>query len=424
MSGKKRPSSKDNVEPEVTSSHPPEPCTGVTLGLIDALLDQHYPGLRSPVRACLAVCATMSLKGRTKPLTLILEGGSGSGKTAALQMLMPKAEPHLNNYIYRSDKFTPRAFVSHAANVKARDMQKLDLIDRLRDKILLTKELAPIFGGRDEELRDNIAILISVLDGEGFISDSGMRGRRGYDKPILFNWLGATTPLQARVHRMMSQLGTRLLFFAVPTFELTDVQLLDYARNGKPDEAAAICNQAINTFLHEFYQLHPIGCVEPDSVGFPEHLLEELIRWAQLLVKGRAEVLTEKDNGEPEPVSAAQPEGIWRVVDYFKELALGHALLYDRKNVDSCDLVLIGHVAISSIPGHVRPVLTRLREANCVTSGEVEKLCRVTRPTARKRLRELEVLGISSRTSGSTATNQPDSVSLTPEFAWLRKPGP
>jgi len=53
---------------------------------------------------------------------------------------MPKAEPHLNDYIYRSDKFTPRAFVSHAANVKARDMSRLDLIDRLRDKILLTKD--------------------------------------------------------------------------------------------------------------------------------------------------------------------------------------------------------------------------------------------------------------------------------------------
>ena len=105
---------------------------------------------------------------------------------------------------------------------------------------------------------------------------------------------------------MMSQLGTRLLFFEVPTFELTDVQLLDYARDGKPDESAAICNQAVNTFLHEFYQLHPIGCVEPDSVRFPEQLLEELVRWAQLLVKGGAEVLTEKDNGEPEPRELAR----------------------------------------------------------------------------------------------------------------------
>jgi hypothetical protein len=66
--------------------------------------------------------------------------------------------------------------------------------------VLLTKELAPIFGAREDELRDNIATLISVLDGEGFISDSGMRGRRGYEEAIIFNWIGATTPLNARVH--------------------------------------------------------------------------------------------------------------------------------------------------------------------------------------------------------------------------------
>src|SRR5688500_16677024 len=71
-----------------------------SLSLIDSSVDQHFNGLRSTVRACLAVCATMSLKGRTKPLTLILEGGSGSGKTAALAMFMPKAEPKLNDYIY------------------------------------------------------------------------------------------------------------------------------------------------------------------------------------------------------------------------------------------------------------------------------------------------------------------------------------
>ena len=303
-------------------------------------------------------------------------------------------------------------------------MSKLDLIDRLRNKILLTKELAPIFGGRDEELRENIATLISVLDGEGFISDSGMRGRRGYDKAILFNWLGATTPLPARVHRMMAQLGTRLLFYDVPTIELTDAQLLTYAKHGKPHEAAAACNKAVNRFLKEFFQLCPIGRVDRNSVQFPDDRLEEIIRWAQLLVKGRTEVLTEKDDGELEPVSAGQTEGIWRVLDYFKELAIGHSLICDRKEIDRSDLDLVGHVAVSSIPGHIRPIVRRLREADCVTSTEAEQLCKVSRPTARKRLRELEVLGLALRTNGSAATNQPDAVSLTPAFSWLRKPGP
>ncbi len=53
----------------------------------------------------------------------------------------------------------------------------------------MTKELAPIFRGREEELKENFSTLISVLDGKGFTSDTGMRGQRGYKDIIIFNWL-------------------------------------------------------------------------------------------------------------------------------------------------------------------------------------------------------------------------------------------
>jgi hypothetical protein len=385
-------------------------------------IDQYYAGLVPTVRACLAVFGSMALSGRRRPLSLILEGPSGAGKTAGIQMCMPKAEPLLNDYAYRSDKFTPKAFVTHAANVSPKDLEKVDLLPKLRDKVLLTKELAPIFGARDEELRDNIAILIAVLDGEGFISDSGMRGRRGYEEAIIFNWLGATTPLSQKVHRIMSQLGTRLLFYEVPLIELTEEELIDYAQNGNADEAAISCNQLVNAFLCEFFELHPVGTIHPDSMVFPSLLTANLTRCAKLLVKGRAEVIYEKDRSEWEPVSVAQSEGIWRVIDYFKELALGHALIDGRAEVNESDIGLITHVAISSIPGHLRPVINHLREHDELTSADCEGVCRVSRPTARKRLREVELLGIATRTTGQARTNEPDTVRLADEFLWLKIP--
>jgi hypothetical protein len=364
----------------------------------------------------------MALKGRTRPLSLILEGISGSGKTVVIQMLMPKANATLADYVYRSDKFTPKAFVTHAANVSAGNLEKLDMLPRLMDKVLLTKELAPIFGVREDELRDNIAILISVLDGEGFISDSGMRGRRGYEEAIIFNWIGATTPLNARVHRLMSQLGTRLLFYEVPTIALSDVELLDYAANGRPDDGSAKCNELVNDFLCEFFEVNPVGSVDPESITFPPDLLKDLTHSAKLLVIGRAEIIYEREKNDCEPVAAAPAEGPWRVIDYFKELARGHALIDDRTEIDESDIALITHVAISSIPGHIRPLLKELREADRVTSLEAEKLCGASRPTARKRLREMELLGLAIRTAGSPQTNEPDAIRLADEFSWLKIP--
>src|SRR5688500_2954960 len=90
-----------------------------SLRLVDSLVDHHFAGLGTTVRACLAVCGSMTLRGRTRPLSLILEGNSGSGKTVVIHLLMPKANPALADYVYRSDRFTPKAFVTHAANVSA-----------------------------------------------------------------------------------------------------------------------------------------------------------------------------------------------------------------------------------------------------------------------------------------------------------------
>ena len=74
----------------------------------------------------------------------------------------------------------------------------MDSLPQLANKVLVTKELTPIFRGREDELKENFATLTAVLDGKGFTSNSGVQRKRGYEQSIVFNWLGATTPYHGK----------------------------------------------------------------------------------------------------------------------------------------------------------------------------------------------------------------------------------
>jgi hypothetical protein len=364
----------------------------------------------------------MSLEGRTKPRPLIYEGLSGFGKSAVVQMFFPVSGRRLRHYALRCDKFTPKSFVSHAANIRKDLLRQNDLLPALKGKVLLTKELAPLFRGREEELKENFATLIAVLDGKGFTSYSGVHGKRGYEEEILFNWLGATTPLPPETYRLMYQLGTRLLFYEVCSASPTHNELLKYAKKEEASTAELECQEAVNEFLIQFFDVYEPNSVPAECITFPGEFLRELTSWAQFVARTRAGIKYEKDGHTHKwsPVAANPPEGPYKLIDAFKELARGHVLIHGRDTITSEDLELVAHIAISSIPGNLRPIIRRLRRAARVSSAEVEILCNVSRPTARVLLEELALLGIVTLSKGSSQTNAPHHATLTREYGWLR----
>jgi hypothetical protein len=399
----------------------PIPAESAKLDEVIRVVNQYYPGLVGPVLAELSVFGSMALANRTKPLSLIFEAGSGSGKTAVVQMVFPIDEG-LKEFVYRSDKFTPKSFVSHAANIKEKELQQQDLLPKLKDKVLVTKELAPIFRGRKEELTDNFSVLISVLDGKGFTSDSGMRGQRGYQELIVFNWVGATTPIPKETHRLMSQLGTRLLFYDVPSIEPTEDELIAYAERDDSSEGEDECAKVVNEFLLEFFKDNSIGSVNPSDIIISKQLLGALVRWGTLLVKGRTEIRYEKeeDTNRWEPIAALASESPYRVLGYFKDMVRGHALIHGRKEVNESDMKMIAHVAISSIPGHLRPLIKELRKSDNVDTRICCAICKVSQPTARKYMKEISLLGFADLEKGNPQSNQPDLIRLHSSFDWLR----
>lgn len=386
---------------------------------VEAAVKKYYPGLLPAVKCALAVVCSKALKDHIKPLSVIFETTSGYGKSAVVQMFFPLGGNGLDGYIYRCDKFTPRAFVSHAANVSNAKLRGIDLLPKLENKTLVTKELSPIFRGREEEMQENFSILIPVLDGKGFVSDSGVRGHRGYEQNIVFNWLGATTPLPRKTHRLMYQLGTRLLFYETPSIEPNEDDLLAYAERDDASQGETKCRIAVNRFLASFFQQHPIASVSPQSIRIPKKLLRELTRWARFVSHGRAEIKYEKCGYEWEPVSASRPEGPWKIVNYFKELTRAHAVIHGRKKVTAADLEVVSTVAVSSIPIHLRPIVRKLRQDGSVTSRECCQIQNVSKPTAIRYLTEMELLGLGKLTKGDVSKSQPDTLTPSPEFSWL-----
>jgi hypothetical protein len=83
---------------------------------------------------------------------------------------------------------------------------------------------------------------------------------------------------------LMSQLGTRLLFYEVPAIAPTDDELVAYAKKDQADTAEGECQKAVTEFLVEFFRIHPVASVPPDSIVFSNAQLEEIVRWARFLV--------------------------------------------------------------------------------------------------------------------------------------------
>src|SRR5258708_2692122 len=122
-----------------TAAKSPKPSS---VSLKDLLVEvrKHYREEHAmAVQAGLAVIASLSLKNRDNCLVLVYEGGAGRGKSIVVRLLSADRES-TREFLHRVDDFTPASFVSHAANQTAKKLTEIDLLPKLRNKVMMTKE--------------------------------------------------------------------------------------------------------------------------------------------------------------------------------------------------------------------------------------------------------------------------------------------
>ena len=370
------------------------------------------------VKAGFATIATLALQ-IYQPTSLIYVGPSGSAKTLVCTLLTPdEKHQELKKQIIRVDKFTSASFVTHASHVSKKELKNIDLLPKIKDRCLITKELAPLFRGKETDLQENFSILISVLDGKGYVSTSGVQGMRGYDGDLSFSWLGATTPLSNQVHKIMAQLGTRLVFYNTDGEEKSIDDLVEFAKRKDTTDAEAKCRQICNEFLEEFFKSHTVRSIPEGDLTFPDRLLESLVRYVDLMCHLRAGFSMKETEAGKKIFSKPDMEIPYRAIRIFKNIAYGSALIHGRKEVNEDDLSQVAHIAYSSKPEQRRLVFQALIEGGGeMTTDEVIKRTKMSRPTALHYMEELGHLGVVGLERGDSS--KASVISLKSEFSWL-----
>ena len=380
------------------------------------IVKSNFPSVWFETVACLSASATLSLKNLNGCPSLNLVGRPSGEKTTVLSFFYG----HDNTYI--SDDFSPRAFVSHSANVKKEELEAVDLLPRIRNKILITPELAPLFEAPKDKLIDNFATLTRVLDGEGLNSDKGTHGHRGYSGDYKFIWLGATTPLRASVWNVMGKIGNRLFFLNVREKNRTIKDYLEMFSGKAYEEKVKICRSVVRKFLDNHFLNNPVRSIEWDAEQ-DLFILQEIIKYATLLSKLRGTLMLWKDEVGQYQYNFPLIEEPPRAINSLYNLAKGHALINGRKFLRTEDLEIVRAVAFSSMP-HDRSEFLKIlsKHEGRLTTQNIQQELNCSGDTARRTMELFKILGVVSLKNLDFSGGRPMYyVEINSEFAELLK---
>lgn len=380
------------------------------------VITKNFPKLWPYAEAC-ASTATILLIKDALPFALILQGVPGCGKTTTLSFFYDFLHSH------KTDKFTPASFVSHAPQKTEKELEKVDLLPKLKHKILITSDLSPLFGLIPERLKENLSTLTRVLDGRGLVTESGIHGTRGYSGDYMFTWVAATTPIPYAVWDLFGNLGARMYFYEVGTERKTVDEHVQELRRTTYRHRVRECNQATLRFLKNVWQT---GEVEWNPEKDHEKILRRIVELALLLVRLRGKVnVVYKENYEGEKTYFSTPtiEHADRARQALYNLARGHAIIKGRKQLTLVDLPVVIEVTLSSAPYDRVNAFKYLLTKGTVTTADLMRDLKCSRRTAIRSMKTLEILDLvelkKTPVETEIGTRTGYTMSLKDEFKWF-----
>jgi hypothetical protein len=355
------------------------------------------------------------------PIGLNLEGAPSSEKTTILEFFAGLLE-----LVFKSDIFTSKSFVSHSANRSQEDLEKIDLLPKIKNKVFLVLELAPLLGKRKDDLIENLAVLTRLFDGQGLESDSGVMGHRGYTGDYLFIWLGATTPLGTHVWSVMGKLGGRFLFLKLPNKNKSKEDLKKVMTDRSYKKKVSECRFEIqNLIKYIFNQSKGLYSTKWDKEKDNPDLLDWIVSLSKFLSSLRApiEIYTNGYDSEEHQFKAPVKEEPERAISQLYDIARGHAILYGRNYITMDDARVVFEIALSSCPYDRYKFIELFLDNPSFNADILSKLMNCSERNARTIMKTMEILGLGTLTSfgiNQGNTGRPNLFfTLSPEFAAL-----
>ncbi|MEK7581114.1 MAG: hypothetical protein AAB512_02405 [Patescibacteria group bacterium] len=382
-------------------------------------IENNFPDLVRPAEIGLSVISQLKINDIKNPFALVFVDVPSAGKTITLNMFSD-----LTELVYTTDNFTPASFVSHAANVKKEKLEEIDLLPKIKNKVLIIRDLATIFGEREEDLLKNLGVLTRVLDGEGLELDSGLHGKRGYKGEYNFMLLAGSTPIPPRVWKMSGNLGSRLFFSQIRSKEKDENELADQLTSASWLQKQELCKTATREHVDKIWNALPNG-IDWDKSKDPREFLVVIGRCAKLLARLRATINVWEDRWvkeDKESYKSSDPiiERPDRINQLLYNLARGHSVATGRRQIDQGDLALVIDVTLDSAP-RTRTNLFRLLVDNNgeLLTNQVMGTLNCSHTTAHKEMEALKVLGIVDINEGYGATGQEKNITLKEDLSWF-----
>jgi predicted transcriptional regulator len=381
----------------------------IQLGTLEQLsrlkltIEEEFPGIWKPTEACLSVIAQLKISDISNCFFLTFVGPPSTRKTTMLSWFFG-----LDDICYRSDEFSPHSFVSHYAGSTKEKLKEVDLLPRIKDKVLITPELLPIFNASYEVLLENLGIITRVLDAQGYTSDSGVHGRRGYEGAYVFHWLGAIAYIPHRIWSILGNLGPRAYFYLMPQEKEKTAEELSEEIKEEFEKKSKICQNAVHSFINNLWDTYPAPVVWLKEKDDTDAMII-IARMAQLLSKLRGNIEYQKvvepdEEGNETEAVYTQPivEEPHRANQVLYNLARGHALICGRKYITKDDLPLVIKVALNSAnTDRVKLFEFLLNNNGLASSKDFENYLNCSRAMAIRTMTSLKILGLVDSIKGN-----------------------
>ena len=396
---------------------------------LNEIVKENLPNLWDSLEFELSIQKILNLRNCTLPFAGIVLGRGSSMKTVGIEMFRNSKNT------FFTDNFSAKAFVSHSTAVKRQELEHIDLLPKIRNKLFLTPELSPTFTKKDDDLVEVLGIITRVLDGHGYESDTGAHGHRGYHGEYMFTWVGAAVDIPWKVHKYLGTLGPKLYFIRLPKVFKNDDEYRTYINN---DDFLIKTNQIQEALIDylDWFELCPHAEIINNIAKITwnkdqkddQNAIGIIIKLGKLLAHLRGVVPTwetRDTQGLEYAYTFANIEEPDRAMVQLRNLARGHALSQGRNYITMEDLSLLVKVVLSTASmERVRIFNLLLEFGGTLTTTEIEQSLNVSDKTAKRTMAELkaiELVSVGEIENGHGGSPELQ-IKLFDQFKWFLSP--